>query len=133
VVGYAAVAMIRSRRDGQAPITIDDRGILDRRLRYGLIEWNDIEGAYLRRYTPTGWRTGSGSILLCLQLRDPKKYTDRLPPITRRLVGLNALFGETSVFLNLTGTDAEPEEIVDLIERKVREGSTPRSVRSMSE
>jgi hypothetical protein len=114
------VATVRQRLDRRPRITIDDNGIVDRRLRYGLIEWDDIQGAYLRR--------DQVSTFVCLQLRNSKKYTDRLPPMVQRLVGLNAVMGETPVSMDVTGTDTKPEEIVDLIEKEIRTRSSARAI-----
>ena len=96
-------------------ITIDENGIVDRTLRYGLIEWKDIEGAYLLRKPVFGL----AAAFICLQLRDTKKYTDRLPPWVRRRVARNTRAGATPVSLNLIGLDAEPEEILSAIDREL--------------
>lgn len=113
---FGAYASGRQLLNNQARITIDDKGIVDRTLRYGLIEWNDIEGAYVKRKATVGFV----ATLICLQLRDTKKYTDRLPPTARRLVGRNARAGATPVSLNLIGVDVEPEEILSVIDKEVR-------------
>jgi hypothetical protein len=97
-------------------MTIDDKGIVDHMLRYGLIEWSDIEGASLRRKGIVGLFVNT---LLCLQLRDTKKYTNRLPSYVRPLVGLNKRVGWTTVTLNLTAVDAEPELILVVIDREL--------------
>ena len=105
-------------------ITIDDKGIVDHMLRYGLIEWSDIEGASLKRKSIVGLFANT---FMCLQLRDTKKYTDRLPSYVRPLVGLNRTAGGTPVTLNLTGVDAEPEQILNVILRELdaRRSNTP--------
>jgi hypothetical protein len=46
---FGAYAAGRQLLNSQPRITIDDKGIVDRTLLYGLIEWNDIEGAYVKR------------------------------------------------------------------------------------
>ena len=97
-------------------MTIDDKGIVDHMLRYGLIDWSDIEGASLRRNGIAGLFP---STLLCLQLRDTKKYTNRLPSYVRPLVGLNKSVGWATVTLNLTAVDVEPEQILGVIDREL--------------
>jgi hypothetical protein len=118
---YASGRQLLNRRPR---ITIDDRGVIDRTLRYGLIEWNDIDGAYLLRKPVFG----IAASFICLQLRDAKKYTDRLPPTARRLVGRNARAGATPVSLNVIGVDTEPEEILSVIDRELHARSKTRAV-----
>ena len=97
-------------------ITIDDRGIVDHMLRYGLIEWSDIEGASLKRKSIAELFVNT---FMCLQLRNTQKYTNRLPSYVRPLVGLNRSAGGTPVMLNLTGVDVEPEGILNVILREL--------------
>ena len=120
---FGAYASIRQLLNRRPRITIDDKGIVDRTLRYGLVEWNDIEGAYLKRKAIVGFV----ATFICLQLRDTKKYTDRLPPTARRLAGQNTRAGATPVSLNLIGIDAEPEEILSVIDKEVRARSGARA------
>jgi len=117
---YASGRQLLNRRPR---ITIDDKGIVDRTLRYGLIEWKDIESAYLLRKPIFG----IDATFICLRLRDTKKYTDRLPPTARRLVGRNARAGGTPVSLNLIGVDTEPEEILSVIDNELRARSEARA------
>ena len=120
---FGAYASIRQLLNSRPRITIDDKGIVDRTLRYGLIEWSDIEGAYVKRKAIVGLV----ATFVCLQLRDTKKYTDRLPPTARRLVGRNARAGATPVSLNLIGVDVEPEVILSVIDKEVRARSGSRA------
>ena len=110
--GCTALVFVRQLSDRRPRITIDEKGILDRTLRMGVIEWNDIDGAYLKRMP--------GATFICLQLRDAKKYTSRLSPRVQRVVALNEKLGATPVSLNLTGVEAKPQEVLDLIETQVR-------------
>lgn len=96
-------------------ITIDDRGIVDRTLRYGLVEWKDIEGAYLLRKR----LFAIAGVVICLQLRDTKKYIDRLPAWVGRRVVRNVRAGATPVTLNLIGVDTEPEKILSMIDEQL--------------
>ena len=125
---FGAYASGRQLLNSRPRITIDDNGIVDRTLRYGLIEWNDIEGAYVKRKATVGFV----ATFICLQLRDTKKYTDRLPPTARRLVAHNSRPGATPVSLNLIGVDVEPEEILSVIDKQVRAhaGARPGVTRS---
>lgn len=103
--------LVRGRR-----ITIDDRGIVDHMLRYGVVEWSDIESVSLKKQSLFGLFENT---IVILQLRDRTKYIDRLPAYVRPLV--------RSVFLNLTAIDVKPEEIVSVIDRELsaRASSNP--------
>ena len=97
--------------DRRPRIIIDDDGILDRTLKVGLIEWADIEGAFLRE--------NAGQPYLCLELRDNDKYTQRLSPLLRRMVSLNRALGFTDVSVNLVGTDVRPEQVEELVRKEI--------------
>jgi hypothetical protein len=109
--GACAVVFVWQLLDRRPRIVIDDRGILDRTLRVGVIEWGDVEGAYLRRI--------QGNPFLCLELRDPEKYTARLSPTLRRVVALNRTLGFTDLSLNLTGVDVAPELVEELVVKEL--------------
>ena len=81
--------------DRRPRIVVDDRGILDRTLRVGVIEWADIEHLHL-----------SGDFV-CLELRDPAKYTCRLSPVFRRLAALNRSLDFPELSINLIGTKVD--------------------------
>jgi len=120
---FGTYASGRQLLNGRPRITIDDNGIVDRTLRYGLIEWKDIEGAYLLRKPIFG----IAATFICLRLRDTKKYTERLPATARRLVARNARAGGTPVSLNLIGVDMEPEKILGVVDRELYARSAART------
>lgn len=129
--GFFTIATFgkQQQRDRRPRISIDDQGIVYR--RYGLIEWSDIEGAYLNRGSAPLWLSRDAvRTFICLRLRDSKKYTDRLPPMVRRMIRFNALSDLTPVFLDVTGTDISPEDILHLIESEVRARSNERAMRT---
>jgi len=88
-------------------LVIDDRGIFDRKLKVGVIEWHDIRGAYVDRV--------AGNAFICLELRDSAKYTSRLSPVRRLIARLNKTFGYTEFSLNLAGTAVDPDRLRQLI------------------
>jgi hypothetical protein len=102
--GLMAIVQILDRRPR---LVIDDRGVLDRMLNVGVIEWHDIEGAAVKRL--------HGNAFICLELRDPLKYTRRLSSIGRRLAEVNRGLGYTPIVLNLAGTDLDPERVCELL------------------
>lgn len=109
--GLCALVAIQQLTDARPRVVIDDEGVLDRTLKVGRIAWSDIEGAYVRRM--------HANAFVCLELRDPAKYTAGLSPVMRRLAALNEKLGFTPLSLNLAHTDANPERVAELIEREV--------------
>ena len=97
--------------DRRPRIVIDDQGVFDRTLKVGRIEWADIRGVFLKR--------SQGQAYICLDLREPSKYTQRLSPLLRRMVELNRTLGFTDLSLNLTGTTVSPEQIEELIKKEL--------------
>src|SRR5881397_2362895 len=102
--------------DTRPRLIIDDRGVWDRALKVGVVEWHDISDAYVKHI--------QGNPFVCIALRDPTKYTRRLSPLLRRMASLNRALGFTELSLNLTGTDLDAEQIRELIvkEMVVRRG-----------
>ena len=97
-------------------LVIGERGVFDRTLKIGVIEWHDINGAFVKRLR--------GNTFVCLELRDPAKYTGTLPPIGRRRAEANRNLGFTPISLNLTGLAVDADRICELLlkEAAVRRG-----------
>lgn len=109
--GGCAIVFLRQLADARPRVTISDRGIEDRSLKVGVIEWADIRDVQLlwqRRHAFLG-----------LELRDPAKYTDRLSPLMQRMVALNGKFGFPPLSVNLAGTTAVPEQVEALVLREL--------------
>ena len=108
LVGAAGIALLLWRLlNPPRRVVIDERGILDRSLRVGWIRWDDIEGAY----QPT-----SVDQTLSLRLRPDHRVARRLRR-TRR-AGPDDHDGTVNVYVNLSGTDVSPLEILQLIMAK---------------
>ena len=92
-------------------LVIDQRGVYDQTLGVGVIPWDRIESASV-------WRVHSTSFigLEVLQIED---FLRRLSPIKRKLVDLNQKLGYPSLSINLTGLDADPDAICELILKQV--------------
>ena len=72
-----------------------------------MIPWAEIQGAFVKRL-------GTAKFV-CLDLRDPERLRARLSPLKKRLVEMNRKLGYTDFSVNLTGTDADPDAICELI------------------
>ena len=108
--GGAALLFARELVDPRPRLVIDDRGIFDRTLWVGVIDWHDITDAYVR--------SAHGHAFICLSLRDPMKYTMRLSPLVHRLVSSNHTLGFAELSLNLAGIDLDAEKLRELIVRE---------------
>ena len=106
--GVLGFTLVRELLDRRPKITIDADGVRDRGNTFGLIDWDDITGAYRGRFL-------SRSIVY-VQIRNPKKYNDRLSPL-RHLLRQGAT---TWLPLSVSGTQGDAQGVVDLIEAEVR-------------
>jgi len=69
-IGLVAGLQQAARLTGEAPtLVIDRRGIENRRVPYGLVEWGDFRAV---------WRTAGGKPLLCFRLKDPERDLPKL-------------------------------------------------------
>lgn len=101
--GPALVIFARLLTNTTPRIVFDERGVTDRTLGVGRIEYVDIEAAWL----VTGQNVGC----ICLTLRDPGKYVRRASRLRRALVWLNRRVGDTEFSLNLTWVEADADEV----------------------
>ena len=104
--GCALVGVAQASRRGPR-LTIDDDGVLDRTLKVGVIAWEDIEDASLIHI--------QGNPFIALELRDATRYTAQLSPVMQRLVRANVALGYPPLSLNLTGLDADPDQVAELL------------------
>ncbi|GAB3238287.1 hypothetical protein GCM10027346_30710 [Hymenobacter seoulensis] len=104
----AGVAIgIRQYFDTRPRLQISDEGILDRTLGVGLIPWSDITDAYVRSINQESF--------ICLEVLDEEVYTSRLSPLKRKLARANAALGFTTLSVNLSGVDLNPEQLLEYI------------------
>jgi hypothetical protein len=109
--GGCALVFAHEIADRRPRIEISDRGIEDRTLKVGVIDWADIGSVALRR--------SFGNAFIGLELRDPAKYTARLSPLLQRTVALNSKLGFPPLSLNLAGTSVSPERIEELLRNEL--------------
>jgi hypothetical protein len=93
-------------------IIIDDQGILDKRLKVGVIRWTDI-----RHAVPT---TLQGIEYISLDLHDMKLYESRRPLWLRLLSKGQRAVGMSPVSILANGLDVDPEYLVDKIQERCR-------------
>ncbi len=93
--------------DARPRLIIDERGVLDRTLGVGRIDWSDIEAAYVRSI--------SGNDFICLELKNPEKYSQKLSKVKRAMAAANRGLGFTDFNLNLSGVDVKTDEVFELL------------------
>ena len=93
--------------DARPRLIIDEHGVLDRTLGVGRIAWGDIEAAYVRSI--------SGNDFICLELKNPEKYSQKLSKVKRAMAAANRGLGFTDFNLNLSGVDARTDEVFELV------------------
>ena len=109
--GYTLM-VLRALGEDTERIVIDDSGIRDSSLPVGTIGWDEVRGASVREI---------GSVrVVALDVRDPERFIRRLPA-GRQFVARKALEADLpGLYLTLVGTEANPEQIVEAIRRRVR-------------
>ena len=93
--------------DSRPRLIIDEHGVLDRTLGVGRIAWGDIEAAYVRSI--------SGNDFICLELKNPEKYSQKLSQVKRAMAAANRRLGFTDFNLNLSGVEARTDEVFELV------------------
>jgi hypothetical protein len=110
--GACALVGLWQLFDSRPRIILDDEGIFDRSLGPGKIPWGRIEGAYIQSI--------HGTEFICLQLLDADRHLQNLSAGKRALVELNAQLGFTPISLNLSGTNANAAELLEIILKAAR-------------
>ncbi|HMB90038.1 MAG TPA: STM3941 family protein [Rhodothermales bacterium] len=105
--GACVAVFLRQLFDNRPRIVMDERGITDRMLGVGLIAWSDIEDAYAASVNRNAF--------ICLELRNTDDYLQRLSPLKQKITKANTALGFTPLSLNLSGVEADPEEVLELI------------------
>jgi hypothetical protein len=113
IASAPALILLRSLGEETERIVIDDAGIRDSHFPVGTISWSEIKGATVQ--------TIGGTKVVSLELRDPERVIRRLPPARQFISRKAREAGLPSVYLALSGIDADPAQIAELIGRRVRE------------
>ena len=105
--GFGLLVFLRQILDTRPRIVIDENGIFDRTLGVGVIEWQDIQHAYLNSIF--------GNDFISLVLHDNEKYLQRISKGKAKLAKYNRTLGFETINLNLSGANVKPKEIFDLL------------------
>ena len=93
--------------DSRPRLIIDEHGVTDRTLGVGRIAWGDIKDAYVRSINRNDF--------ICLELKNPKEYSQKLSKVKRTMAAANRNLGFTDFSLNLSGVNARTEEVFELV------------------
>lgn len=105
--GFAFLKALLDLLRPATKIIINDKGIEDRRWRVGVVPWDEITAIELRSIGPAK--------CLCLKVRDPDKYIDRMSAIHRCCVWANGLFGYPPISIAFTGLSPSIEQAWEYI------------------
>jgi len=105
--GFGLIIFLRQIFDLRPRIVVDEKGIFDRTLSVGVIEWQDVEHAYLNSVV--------GNPFISLVLNDPEKYLERVTNSKRKLARLNKYPGAETLNINLSGINKSPAEILAVV------------------
>lgn len=98
--------------DRRPRLILSERGVMDRTMRIGTIDWDDVISSRLISIF--------GTKFIALRLKNPNKYLKRRKG--KRLEGeLNRTlgFGEQNIFLGVL--DMKPEKIFSIVEKRISE------------
>lgn len=104
--GFISLLRIWILLDRRPRLIIDDEGIFDRTNRMGLIPWSEIDDAELVDiFSPK-------HVYLGLKLRPSSKFVSRQSTFMQCVAAANSALGCAKVNLNLSETDADPEDVL---------------------
>ena len=85
-------------------VIIDERGVLDSRLAYGIIRWRDIARVYVSEY--------QNNEHVCLELVNPEHYLKRHSIVARGLLKFHQVRNKISPFnINTRVLDVSTDEV----------------------
>jgi len=90
-------------------VVVDERGVFDRRLKIGVIDWDDIRR--IRSYSL------SGAQYISLELHSPAKYTARRPFWLGAISQVYRFFGMSTIAISTNGLNIDHETLVRLLHK----------------
>jgi len=100
-LGFVVFPVLFFRTDAQ--VIINDEGIEDRRLRIGVIRWEDIHSLSIGSVNSVRF--------LCVELNDPEEYLSRLPRWKRWLAAADGAMGFPPLNIGFSGLSPGIEEV----------------------
>lgn len=112
VLPVALISLLAKLIRGQSKdpvIILDERGVVDRRLKVGVIEWGDIRR--MKSYSL------SGAEYISLELHNTKKYVSRRPLWLGAISQVQRVFGMTSIAISTNGLEVDHATLVRLLHK----------------
>jgi hypothetical protein len=113
-IGFGAILLIISfwmMLDNRPRVVIDDAGIDDRVMGIGVIRWADVSEAFLLYDHQTTY--------MCLELRNPEQYLERMSSSQRAMSSWDRLLGYTEFSINITGLDRRADDILNRVRNRI--------------
>ena len=104
--GFAFLIFLWQIFDTRPRVVIDQIGVYDRTLGVGIIEWEDIEHAYLNSLMKNDF--------ISLVLKNPEKYLHKLSKPKAKLAKYNRTLGFETININLSGVNIDSREVFDI-------------------
>ena len=120
IFGGATITFILRLFDSEPQVIISLKGIEDKRLDTGLIEWNEIEMIFLAEINFAQWLT--------LILKSPKKYYRRLPKFQLLLRKLNSQKEINDFRIRFADLDTPIDEAWEFIEDNIIKPRTEKGI-----
>ena len=107
-IAFISLLFKAIRGQSKAPVIIlNEKGVLDCRLKVGVIEWDDIRR--IKSYSLSGME------YISLELHNAKKYESRRPLWFAAISQVQRVFGMTSIAISTNGLDVDHGTLVQLI------------------
>ena len=103
---------------GRTPcIVLDSEGVLDTRMKVGLIRWRDIRRPYISEWY--------GAPFVCLELHNPKDYTARMPAWGKVSRALDAMYFLPPFAMNMSCLDMDAKTLLAHLHRGCADAYAP--------
>jgi hypothetical protein len=109
--GFGFFVLLRQGLDRRPRIIIDEKGVTDRTLGVGRIDWEDIDAVQLTSVFSNNF--------VVLQLNNNEKYLKNLSNTSRKLTKVNKDLGFGALNLNLSSLDMKPKKIYEIIRNRI--------------
>lgn len=108
--GIAVVLLVYTALRGVSPepcIILDDQGVFDKRLKVGVISWDDIRHIMLYNV--------AGSKYVSLELHNPETYEARRPRWLRIVSQVPRIYGMSPISISTSGLEMNNKKLASLI------------------
>lgn len=105
-LGFVVIPAVFFQKGPQ--VTIDETGIEDRRLRVGIIRWDDVSALSIDSVY--------SSRLLCIRINNPQEYLSRMPVWKRTLTRVSKSMGYSEFTISFAGLSPGLDDVWSFLE-----------------